>query len=91
MNVFDWALFDSLGRVSNVSFTGDSVKQAGFQVRFGSLGYRRARDIALRSFLASMNSVGELVDAILSKVHIADTSELADAVEAWRELCSGAF
>ena len=39
--------------------------------------------------LASMNSVGELVETILSKVNIADTSELADAVEAWRGISGG--
>ena len=90
LDIFDRALFDSLGRVTNVSFTGESGKQAGFPVSFGGLGCRRAGDIALPSFLASMNSVGELVEAILSKVHIADTNELADAVEAWRGLCGGA-
>ena len=30
------------------------------------------------------------MEAILSKVHIADTNELANAVEAWRGLCGGA-
>lgn len=84
LNVFDRALFDSLGRVTNVSFTGESEKQAGLPVGFGGLGCRRVGDIALPSFLASMNSVGDLVEAILSKVNIADTNELEDAVVAWR-------
>ena len=90
LDIFDRALFDSLVKVTNVSFTGESGKQEGFPVSFGGLGRRMAGDIALPSFLASMNSVGELVEAILSKVHIADTNELADAVEAWRGLCGGA-
>ena len=48
------------------------------------LGCGRAGDVALPSFLASMNSVGELAEAILSRITIADTNELAEAVESWR-------
>ena len=82
--IFDRALFGSLGRVTNVSLEGDVCKQAGFPMNFGGLGCRRAEDIALPSFLASMNSVGELVETILSRINIADTNELAEAVESWR-------
>ena len=64
-----------------VSIEGDVT---GLPVSFGGLGYRRAGDIALPSFLASMNSVGELVETILSRINIADTNELAEAVESWR-------
>ena len=63
---------------------GDVCKQAGFPVNFGGLCCRRAEDIALPSFLASMNSAGELVETILSRINIADTNELAEAVESWR-------
>ena len=54
------------------------------------LGCRRAEDIVLPSFLASMNSVGELVETILSRINIADTNELAEAVESWRGASGGA-
>ena len=81
MGIFDRALFDSLGRVANVSLEGDVCKQAGLAVSFGGLGCRRAGDIALPSFIASMISVGELVEAILSRINIADSNELAEAVE----------
>ena len=84
LRIFDWALFGSLGRVANVSLEGDVCKQAGFSVNFGGLGCKRAEDIALPSFLASMNSVGELVESILSRINIADTYELVEAVESWR-------
>ena len=60
------------------------TKQAGFPVNFGGLGCRRAENIALPSFLASMDSVGELVETILSRINIAGTNELAEAVESWR-------
>ena len=66
-------------RVANVSLEGDVCKQAGFPVSFGSLGCRRAGDIV------SMNSVGELVETFLSRTTIADTNEIAEAVESWRE------
>ena len=62
----------------------------GFQLALVVLGAGGLGTIALPSFLASMNSVGELVEAILSKEHIADTNEFADAVEAWKGLCGGA-
>ena len=78
LRIFDRALFGSLGRVANVSLEGDRCEQAGFPVNFGGLGCR-AEDIALPSFLASMNSVGELVKTILSRINIADTNGLAEA------------
>ena len=62
---------------------GDGCKQAGFPVNFGGLGCRR-EDTTLPSFLASMNSVGEMVETIFSTINIADTNELAEAVESWR-------
>lgn len=86
LSAFDRALFDSLGRVTNVSFTGDIEKQAGFPVGFGGLGCRRVGDIALPSFLASVNSTSDLVETILSKINIANTNELEDAVVAWKEI-----
>ena len=57
---------------------------------FGGLGCRRAGDIALPSFIASMNSVGELVETILSKINMANTNELAEAVEFWKGASGGA-
>ena len=67
-----------------MSLEGDVRKQAGLPVNFGGLGCRRVEDIAMPSFLASMNSVGELVEPIISRINIADTNELAEAVESWR-------
>ena len=84
LQIFDRAHFGSLGRVTNLSLEGDVCKQAGFPVNFCGLGCRRAEDISLPSFLASMNSVGELMETILSRINIADTNELAEAVESWR-------
>ena len=67
-----------------MSLEGDVCKQAGLPVVFGGLGCRREGDIALPSFIASMNSVGELVETILSRINLADTNELAEAAESWR-------
>ena len=56
-------------------------------------GCRKARKlfiIALPSFLASIISVGELVEAIFSKTKIADTDKVAQAVELWRQVSGGA-
>ena len=80
LRIFDRALFGSLGSVANVLLEGDVCKQAGFTVNFGGLGCRRAENIALPSFLSSMNSVGELVETILSRINVSDTNELAEAV-----------
>ena len=88
LHIVDRALFGSLWRVANVSLEGDMCKQAGFPVNFGGLGCRRAEDIALPSFLAS---VGELVETILSRINIEDINELAEAVESWRTVSGGAL
>ena len=90
LRIFDRALFGSLGRVANVSLEGDVCKQAGFPVNLGGLGCWRAEVIALPSFLASMISVGELVETILFRINIGDTNELSEAVESWRGACGGA-
>ena len=90
LSVFDRALFDFLGRVANVSLEGDVCKQAGLPVNFGDLWCRRAGDIALFSFIASMNSVGELVETILSRINIENTNELTEAAESWRGASGGA-
>ena len=37
-----------------------------------------------------MNSAGELVETILSRINIADTNELAESVESWRGASGGA-
>ena len=37
-----------------------------------------------------MNSVGELLGTFLSRINIADTNELAEAVESWRRASGGA-
>ena len=89
--VFDRALFDSLERVAIVSSEGDVCEQAGFIVSLGDLGCRRAGDFALPSFIASMNSVCQLVETILSRIiNIADTNELAEVVEFCRGASGGA-
>ena len=59
-------------------------------VSFGSLGCWRTGNIALPSFIASMKSVGELVETILSRINVADINELAEAVESWRGAIGGA-
>ena len=63
-----------------MSLEEDVCKQAGFPVSFDDLGCRRAGDIALPSFLASMNSVVELVENILSRINTAETNKLAEAM-----------
>ena len=89
-HIFDRARFDSLGRVANLSLEGDVCKQAGFPLSFSGLDCRRAGDVALSSFLASMNSVGELVETILSRINIAGTDILAEVVEYSRRASGGA-
>ena len=73
-----------------MSLEGDVCKHAGLPVSFGCLGCRRAGYISLPTFIASMNYVGELVESILFRITIADTNELAEAVESWRGTSGGA-
>ena len=90
LRIFDRALLDSLGRMANVSLEGDVCNHAWFPLKFGVIGCRRAGDIALSYFLGSINSVGELVETIISRTNIANTNELAEAVESWRGASGGA-
>ena len=68
LRIFDKALFDFLGRVANASLEEDVWWQTRFPVSFSGLGCRRARDIALPSFLASINSAGEFVDTNFERI-----------------------
>ena len=86
LSVFDRDLFDYLLRVANVSLEEDVCKQAVFPMSFSGFGCTRAGDIVLPSFIGSMNSVGELEETILSRINIADSNELPEAVESWRGL-----
>ena len=67
----------------------DVCKKTEIPVSFGGLSFRRAGDIALPSFLASMNSLGELVETILSRISIVDINELVEAMESWRWVSGG--
>ena len=67
------------------------INRLGFPVNFGGPCCRRPGYIALPSFIASMNSVGELLETILFRINIADTNELAEAVESWRGASGGAL
>ena len=81
---FDGSLRKAVENITNVGFDEDSWVQAGLPVSLGGLGVRRAVDVALPAFAASMHSVGELVEVILSRVNMTDTNELAEAGEAWK-------
>ena len=83
LRAFDKSLRVSLSRVTNVSLDDSAWVQAGLPVALGGLGCRRAEDIALPAFVASLYSVNDLVDAILSRINMAETNELVDAVAAW--------
>ena len=57
--------------------------EAGLPVALEGLGCRRAEDVALPAFVALLYSVNDLVDVILSRINMAETNELADAVAVW--------
>jgi len=84
LGCFDESLKSAIASVTNVEMSGDSWAQASLPVCLGGLGCRKAGDIALPAFVSSMNSVSNLVEAILSNVNVADTDELAEAVESWK-------
>ena len=62
-----------------MSYEVDESKQ--FPVSLGGLGYKRAGDIALDSFHASLNSAGEFEKTIPSSSNIPDTDEIAKSDE----------
>ena len=85
LGCFDESLRSAVASVTNVEVSGDSWVQASLPVGLGGLGCRRAGDIALPAFVSSMNSVSDLVEAILSNINMVDARELADAVELWKQ------
>ena len=86
---FDDTLRDALESVTNVSMDNDSWAQASLPVGLGGLGCRRGEDVALPAFISSVRSAGPLVEAILSRINMVDTTELSEAVELWGRLCGG--
>ena len=81
---FDEDLKEAVTMITNVEMDEDSWNQAALPVKLGGLGCRKASDIALPAFLSSLHSVSDLVKTILSKVNMVETSELSEAVEAWK-------
>ena len=77
---FDFSLREALARITNVEMKNDSWVQATLPV---GLGCRGASDVALPAFLSSMHSVGPLVETILSRINMVDTTELGEAEEMW--------
>ena len=85
---FDQTLKEAVSLITNVAFKDESWDQATLPVGLGGLGFRRAFDIALPSFISSAYSVRSLVEAILSNVqNMAETEELLDAVTVWNGRC----
>ena len=80
---FDFSLREALARITNVEMKNDSWVQATLPVGLGGLGCRGASDVALPAFLSSMHSVGPLVETILSRINMVDTTELGEAEEMW--------
>ena len=89
LDKFDQTLISALSSITNVRFEGESLEQAVLPVRLGGLGIRLSKHIALPSFVSSLHSVRDLVDAILQNVSLADDSSLQTAVEAWRDKIPG--
>ena len=81
---FDETVRKALTNITNVLFMNESWVQATFPVKLGGLGIRKSSDIALPSFISSMHSVSNLVDAVLSRVSgLVETGELTKAEETW--------
>jgi len=62
---FDEVTRDSLTTICNVDVSGPTWSQASLPVQQGGLGIRRAEDLALPAFLASIHSVLALVAKII--------------------------
>ena len=84
LSQFDRVLVSALSMVTNVKFEGDSLVQASLPVRFGGLGIRMSKDIALPAYISSLHATEDLVRSILCKTQIGDDQELRVAVEKWQ-------
>ena len=52
----------------------------------GGLGIRMSKNIALPSFIISLQSVSSLVDSVLRNVRLGGDGGLQAAIEAWHEV-----
>ena len=79
----DRVIVSALSMVTNVKFEGNSLVQASLPVRFGGLGNRMSKDIALPAYISSLYSTDDLVRSILCRTQIGDNRELVAAEEKW--------
>ena len=84
---FDRVLREGVSGITNVDMTNEAWGQASLSVSLGGLGCRGAGEVALPAFVSSLGSTGSLVEAILSKPKLAESGELASAVEEWGRRC----
>ena len=66
LELFDGHLRSALSRISNTSISDTQWLQASLPIRYGGLGIRQVRSLALPAFLASAASTSDLQSQILS-------------------------
>ena len=66
LDVFDSHLRSALSRIANVDISDTEWTQASLPIRYGGLGIRKVRSLALPAYLASAASTSDLQSLILS-------------------------
>lgn len=83
----DFCIKQCLEELINTSLDESKWKLASLPIRYGGIGIRKVEDLALPSYLSSVNSVSALVQKILPK-QIKDITEIAcykEALVLWQE------
>ncbi|MEL6816546.1 MAG: hypothetical protein AAFP03_17310, partial [Cyanobacteria bacterium J06598_3] len=88
----DRSLLSAVTEITNTKFTEANWAQATLPTRYGGLGLRRTEDVALPSFMASLNGCRLLISALLTEERYAQLlqQEYATALDAWEHLADGA-
>ena len=82
MEGFDETLVTALSSVTNVQIEGEYLRKVVLPVRIRGLGIRMSKDIALPSFISSIQSDSSLVESVSRYVRLGCNGGLQAATEA---------
>ena len=88
LRVFDQAVRGGPSKITNVEMTDTVWNQASLPTCMGSLGTRRTEDIAHPAFMASLSSVGTLIQQILPSLDM--ENYLTPLIKVWSHKTSAA-
>ena len=83
----DNCIKSTLETLTNSELKEDQWNLSSLPVRFGGLGIRRVRDLALPAFLSSVNGSSSMVGIMLElpSLTIEEIYDYVDGIDAWQQ------